>query len=573
MRASLPAAWAIERIDAVLGPDSVLYGQSSPGGLVALTSKRPLDTSLNQIEVGVGSHNQRWVGLDFTGPVADRPDLSYRLVAKTQAGGTQQSFASTERYMLAPSLSWRIDGKNRLLLQAYLQNDPATGFHGSVPYSGSVIARNGRTLPASFDDGTPADGMNRNEQLYGYQFEHDFNDNWQFRQNLRYQKSRISSQQVYQTGWTSDSSNTLTRAASAGEENGYGYAIDNQIKGSFTSGPVKHTLLAGLDVYRMKNNGYNRYGTASSIDAFAGLNSDTNISFGAPIYFSHQVDQAGVYLNDQLALDKWRMTLGVRRDHAEIQTGNPLTGTSAQWDGDKTTKRVGLSFVADSGLTPYANYSEGFDPNASYYTDSSGKILAPQQSKQKEVGIKFQPKGSDTQLSVAAYDLRQENVAYYNSLTASYVPVGVVRSRGVELEAKTRFGKRLSLMASMTFNKMRIVEGDNQDNTPFGAPSRMASVWTDYAFDSGFSAGAGVRYIGPQWANNTNTVQLSSVTLVDLSLRYDLAHFDNRLKGANLRLTASNLFDRTYISSCYNSLNYCYYGDRRNLTAAVSYQW
>lgn len=564
--------WAIERIDVVRGPDSVAYGQSSPGGLVALTSKRPLDTAQRQIELGVGSHSQRWLGIDLTGPVSDRPDLSYRLLAKGQAGGTQQGFASTERYLLAPSLSWRIDGRNRLLLQAYLQNDPATGYHGSVPYYGSVVARNGRTLASGFDDGSPTDGMRRTEQLYGYQFEHDFNDRWQFRQNLRYQKSRIASQQVYQAGWIG-ASDMLTRYASAGQESSEGFTFDNQLQGRFETGAVRHTLLAGVDAYQLKNDGYNRYGTASSIDAYAPSYSSENIVFGAPVFFSHRVEQTGVYLNDQLALDHWRLDLGVRQDHAEIKSVTVASGATSRWDGDKTTKRVGLSYVADNGLTPYASYSEGFDPSASYYTDASGNILSPQQSKQKEVGLKFQPQGSQTQLAVAAYDLRQENVAYRNPVTLVYEPVGVVRSRGVELEAKTRVGKRLSLMASMTFNSMKIVEGTEKDHTPFGAPSRMASAWADYAFDTGLSVGGGLRYIGPQWADSANTVRLASVTLVDLSLRYDLGRFDSSLKGAALRLTASNLFDRAYVASCYNSLNYCYAGDRRNLTAAVNYQW
>jgi len=562
--------WAVERIDVVRGPDSVFYGQSSPGGLVALTGKRPLDTPLHQVEVGFDSDRQRWLGLDLTGPLADRPDLSYRLLAKGLSGGTQQTFASTERYLLAPSLAWRIDSRNRLLLQAYLQNDPATGYHGSVPYAGSATAYNGRTLPVSFDDGSPSDGMRRQQQLFGYQFEHDIDDNWQLRQNLRYQKSRTHSQQVYQTGWNGG---LLQRAAVNSQENGDGYAVDNQLSGRFTTGMLQHTLLAGLDAYRMTNDGYNQYGTASSIDPFAPSYADEHIVFGAPGYFRHRVDQTGLYLNDTLALRQWRLNLGARRDHAEILNRDPIGGSQAQWNGDKVTRRAGLSYVADSGLTPYVSYSEGFDPSASYYKDSSGDILAPQQSKQKEAGVKFQPRNSQTLLSAALYDLRQENVAYFNAATNAYVPVGVVRSRGLELEAKTRVDKRLSLMASLTVNTMRIVEGANQGNTPFASPSRLASVWADYAFASGLGVGAGARYIGPQWVDSANTLRLPSVTLIDLSLRYDLGRLDGSLKGASARLSANNLFNRAYVASCYDSQTYCYDGNHRTLSALFGYQW
>ncbi len=33
--------WFIERVDVIRGPSSALYGQSVPGGVVNLTSKRP----------------------------------------------------------------------------------------------------------------------------------------------------------------------------------------------------------------------------------------------------------------------------------------------------------------------------------------------------------------------------------------------------------------------------------------------------------------------------------------------------------------------------------------------------
>ncbi|BEV71820.1 MULTISPECIES: TonB-dependent siderophore receptor [unclassified Paludibacterium] len=563
----------VERMDVVRGPDSVLYGQSSPGGLVALTSKRPLSSPLHQLEVGIGNNQQQWLGLDITGPLNDRPDLDYRLVVKGQRRNEQQTLAQSERYTVAPSLSWRIDGQNRLLLQAYLQHEPSTGYHGSVPWEGSGVNHQGSRLPASFDDGASGDGMHRQQQMFGYQFEHDFNSDWQFRQNLRYQKSKVSQLQVYQTGWAGAGSSVLNRAASQGEEHGETFLIDNQLQGKLTTGAVQHTLLVGVDSSRMRNGGYNRYGSADSLDTSAPQYDSGNITFGAPSYFNHDNLQTGIYAQDQMAWNRWRLTLGVRQDQARVHTDDPQSGSRSEWNGSKVTTRAGVLYEAANGLTPYFNYSEGFDPNASYATGSDGQLLAPQQSRQKEVGLKYQPAGGQTQLSIASYDLRQQNLAYYNPITLTYQPVGVVTSRGIELEGKTRIGNQWSLMASMTFNRLRIDQGPQQGNTPFGSPSRMASLWVDYAFASGLGLGSGIRYTGPSWADSANTTRLPSYTLVDLALRYDLGRMSPAWQGATLRLSANNLFNRTYVASCYDSLTYCYYGSKRTLSATLGYQW
>lgn len=58
----------------------------------------------------------------------------------------------------------------------------------------------------------------------------------------------------------------------------------------------------------------------------------------------------------------------------------------------------------------------------------------------------------------------------------------------------------------------------------------------------------------------------------DLALHVDLGRLGTAFRGASLRLNASNLFDKTYVASCMNA-SYCYWGDARNVSATVAYQW
>lgn len=564
--------YVVERLDVIRGPASVTYGQASPGGLVAITTKRPLFEDYHELSLTVGTNKQRSLGMDFSGPVAGRDDMAYRLIAKGGAADQQQDGAQTERYLLAPSLDWKISDQTSLLLQAYLQKDPKTGYHGALPYEGSVVAHNGKFISTDFNESSPSDGMSREQQFYGYQLEHQFNDKWKFQQKYRFQISETDLTQYSQWGWVSSTSDSLFRSYARSAERSESHIIDNSLQGIFDTAGIKHTVLAGLDYQTGENKGYNSYQYLGTTIDTVSTSYDNSSSTFSPTYFNREREQIGLYLQDQLALGNWRLTAGLRHDTADVSDTNPVSGSTSSWSGDKLTKRLGAVYLADNGLAPYASYSEGFDPSMAYATDTSGNVLKPLESKQTELGIRYQPQGSSTQLSAAVYDLEQKNVAQYNSSTFKYDPIGVVRSRGLELEANAKLTDKLSLLAGYTYTDMEVKEGTYKGKTPYLAPAHKASLWLDYAFDSGLNLGGGVRYTSWLWADSANTAKIPEVTLVDLALRYDLARFDSALKGTTLRLNVNNLLDETYVASCYSTYA-CYYGEKRNVTATVSYKW
>ena len=81
----------LERIDVLKGPSSVLYGRSLPGGLVALTSKKPLYEDYRQITGSIGNMGQKEMGFDFSGPLDEEKRIAYRLVGLGKGSDTQLS--------------------------------------------------------------------------------------------------------------------------------------------------------------------------------------------------------------------------------------------------------------------------------------------------------------------------------------------------------------------------------------------------------------------------------------------------------------------------------------------------
>ncbi len=110
--------WFIERVDVIRGPSSALYGQSVPGGVVNLTSKRPQFSQQGHIRLTGGTQNTKGAAFDYTDAINDQ--WAWRLIGMTRSSDTQYDHTREERYAISPSLLWQPDS-DTLLLRAYLQ--------------------------------------------------------------------------------------------------------------------------------------------------------------------------------------------------------------------------------------------------------------------------------------------------------------------------------------------------------------------------------------------------------------------------------------------------------------------
>jgi iron complex outermembrane receptor protein len=581
----------LERVDILKGPSSVLYGRSSPGGLVALTSKKPLYEAYHQVQATVGTQGQRGAGFDFSGPVDDDKRIAYRLIGLTDQSDTQFDHNKEKRFALAPTLSIDFSEDTSLTLQAYLQHDPDGGYHGGVPADGTIHQRNGNRISPHFFEGEPGvDGYSRDQQSFGYQFEHRFNDVFTARQNFRYLDSKVNMDQVYAYGWTSPTSNELNRYYTDGDERLHAFIVDNMLQAEFFTGATKHTLLMGADYQRRKTVVDWTSGGLAPINAFNPVYGNSAIDMYGETSYLRRLEQTGVYLQDLIEMDKWRFSLGLRQDWVETsdenriaEAGRPV-GTEINDRRTKLTGRAGALYLFDNGLAPYISYSESFNPNS--YADSAGNPLAPTDGTQWEVGLKYQPPGTDNLFTASLFRIDQENLATKLPQENFYRAVGAVRSQGLELEAHMQLTDNLKVLGSYTFTDIEYSKSmvstlstptdviENKGNSPTQAPRHMASLWADYKFDSavldGLRLGGGVRYVGYSWADAENTLKVPSYTLFDASIGYDLSKVG--LKGVDVRLNANNLTNESYVASC-ASLNFCYMGEERNVAATVSYQF
>ncbi|MES3675914.1 TonB-dependent siderophore receptor [Halomonas elongata] len=561
----------LDNLEVVKGPASVLYGRASPGGLVSMTSKRPEFEDSGEIRVGVGNNAQRSAAFDLTGPLDDERRLAFRLTGKASAADTQFGPVEEKRYAIAPQLTWDITDATSLTLHAYLQKDPEGGYHSGVPYEGAVKSRNGRKIDNNFFDGEDDyDKFERTQRLIGYDLEHRFNDDWTARQKLLYLNTDVHMDQVYGFGWANDTE--LTRYYAGAEESMDAWTLDNQLQAELKTGAIDHTLLFGADYQKRENDISWPSGAFPPLDAFNPEYGAGPSAMYATTREKHELSQTGVYIQDQMAIGNWHLSLGGRYDWVDIENTDKDSGATSNLDDTQFSGRAGLLYAFDNGVSPYISYSTAFTPTS--FVDENGDLLKPMEGQQLETGVKYQPDGTQDRYSLALFHIDQKNVATKEQPTDPYEAIGEIESQGVELEAHTQLTDNLRLQASYSFTDITYAKSDdgNEGNRAIYAPRHQASVWGHYRFHggtlAGLGAGLGVRYHADIQADRANTETVPDYTLVDAALSYDFANIG--LKGVTGRINVNNLLDKEYVASC-NSLQYCYFGAERSVKATVSY--
>ncbi|MBF0033962.1 ferrichrome porin FhuA [Citrobacter freundii] len=593
--------YMLERAEVMRGPVSVLYGKSNPGGLLNMVSKRPTTEPLKEIQFKMGTDSLFQTGFDFSDALDDDGVYSYRLTGLARSANAQQQGAEEQRYAIAPSFTWRPDDKTNFTFLSYFQNEPETGYYGWLPKEGTVSKLpNGSRLPTDFNEGADNNTYSRNEKMVGYSFDHEFNDTFTVRQNLRYAQNKVSQKSVYGYGmcsdplYTKDPANspcasipqsdwdhTLTRQYVDDNEKLQNFSVDTQLQSKFATGSLDHTLLTGVDYMRMRNDINSWFGWAGSVAPSDIYNLDrSDFDFGAhngpgaPYRVLNKQEQTGLYAQDQMQWDKVLVTLGGRYDWAKQDSLNRVSGVLDSRDDRQFTWRGGVNYLFDNGVTPYFSYSESFEPTSQ--VGESGNIFAPSKGKQYEAGVKYVPSDRPIVLTGAVYQLTKTNnlMADPNGSIWS-VEGGEIRSRGVEIEAKAALSASVNVVGSYTYTDAEYTTDTNyKGNTPAQVPKHMASLWGDYTlYDgalSGLTLGTGVRYTSSSYGDPANSFKVGSYTLVDALVRYDLARVG--MAGSNVALHVNNLFDREYVASCFNTYG-CFWGAERQVVATATFRF
>ncbi len=572
--------YGAERIELLRGPASVLFGQTGPGGVVNVVSKRPQEEPLHELQAQLGDHQRRRIAADFTGPVDEDGKWLYRFVGMGLDAELPSHGMNNDRLYLAPSLTWRPSSDTTLTLLAQYATKRGGTYTRVRPAEGSLVPTPAGThIPTSLLVGEPGyDHFDQTQWMAGYELEHRVSDALTLRQNLRYGRLKVDYAAVQSPGYVTvnddvtDPANyqALRRTVSGSREHISSFTVDNQAQTDLTLGNWRHRILLGVDYQRSRIDQFSfNGGSAPDLDIYDPVYHRGPIVRPAPWMDADlTLTQTGLYVQDQIKWnERWVATLGGRYDSADSKIRSRLDGSNTRYPDHKFTGRAGLVYLDPTGWAPYVSYSESFIPTVTL-DPVTGQPFKPETSRQYEAGLRYQPPGTKDSYSVAMFDLRRQN---YISYDAQSMPkqTGEVTVRGVEFEATMQPIPRMNVIASYSWTPKAVVTASSNPaeigKQATAVPLNRASLWVDYRFESRVKIGAGARFTGANYGDGGNTpAQVPSFVLVDALIGYDINHW-------NLALNVRNLTNKTYIANC--GYGNCYYGEPRTVVATATYRW
>ncbi|AQS88225.1 TonB-dependent receptor [Neoasaia chiangmaiensis NBRC 101099] len=574
----------LDRVEILKGPASALYGQSSPGGLVALSSKLPTDRqSYGGVNATGGMFDLYRVDADVGGWATKDGLVRYRVYGTVNGQHTQLSRTGSRRFSISPAFTFGGDGPTTLTLLGNYQYDPENGSYGGVPLVGSLKPAPFGYLPRNFYDGdVPYEKFNRRQGAITYIFNHRFNNDWVFTTRGRYDDVKTQYRSVYNSGYYIDDE-TLARSAFGTNEHTHNLTFDSQFKGHVRTGPLRHTMMFGFDYMQQRATELGFYGSAPSLNVFH-PDYDMNIPAASPyvdyLTNSHQI---GVYGQDEIRWKGLILTGSLRNDWYRSHQIEHLSGSDTRENPSQITWRASGLYHFDFGLSPYISYSTSFQPQSGIVSNDGGATLRqadPSIGKQLEGGVKYQIPGTPILLTAAGFHIEQTNVLVSGVNTGYSTESGLVHSDGFEFEAHVEAYKNLMITAAVSTQKVR----DDSTGKPLIQSGRgNASLFAFYTVPKGrmkgFGFGGGMRYTSKSYGGEADygSVWVPQYAVFDASVRYDLTNLSHTLRGWTVGASVRNLFDRNFIANCLSYASYgqefCYYGERRNAQANIGYSW
>ncbi|MCA1859798.1 TonB-dependent siderophore receptor [Janthinobacterium sp. HSC-3S05] len=568
--------YGLERLEVLRGPASVLYGQIPPGGMVNAVSKRPSADAVREVGMEYGSYQRRQLKADVGGTLDAPGAWTYRVVMLGREAHTRLDRDRDNRLYFAPSLTWQAGPATRLtLLARYEQDNQQYAFPNQLLQPGP----RGQVDPKVNLMGDDNRFKRRNTML-GYEFEHTFNDTWSLRQNLRYTRLKNDRTDMFPGGLNDDG--TVERYFMPVDTTSKSLFADTQLQARFTTGVLAHQVLLGVDYANIRNTDDYRHqkGFIEPIDLYQpAYGKQPLVPAKAPTRAEAPSRQLGLYAQDQLKWDRWVVTAGLRRDKAtQSRDVTDLHSGAVKPDFHQspsaTTGRVGAVYLFDGGWAPYVSYATSFSPELGI--TANGNALKPSRGKQFEAGVRYEPVGQRASYTAAVFDLVRDNVTTSDIGNPGRLQqTGKVGSRGVELEARTEFASRLSLIAQYTYLDTEVRKSNNGDLglQQAGAPRHSASAWARQSFTLAGSlpayAALGMRFLGAMRSNSDGenlNIRNGGLTQWDAALGVSRGPWQFALNVNNV-LNKQTLYDCGYLP------NLCYRNAERTANVSAMYRF
>ncbi|MGI2067762.1 TonB-dependent receptor [Shewanella sp. MF08487] len=559
----------LQQVEVLKGPSSMLYGQSGPGGLVNMVTKKPTYDSMLDLGFDTDGYGSTRAQLDAGGSLNEAQSIRYRTVLVKQDTKYWREYSANdenqERDRWLGYLNMEFDLSDDVLLSVkydHTQDKAGIDAGGWLDKQGNVVG-NRKTVwdaPWAFTDNTVSN--------LGADLTWHMSDNWKVKggyNEQQFDRQRFDSAPQYTV-------DPFTKGYSIKPFDRYD---DWQHKTAYVDFTGEFTL-AGMDHQLLIGANYLDYFYQQQIQRGA----TQIVTPGQPVvkpdldYHSKPKGDAstykyyGFYLQDLMTLnEQWKLLAGVRYDEQK-----------KDGEGENSyavSPKFGVIYSPMANGNIYVNYSKSFTPQGAVNNEfdvNNDLNLKPEYGIQYEVGTKWELFDDRLLFTAAVFDITLENITISEKLSSpigDYTDIttqgGEQKHRGFEMGAQGQLGDSWFVTSSMMYLDAEYQTGDAREGkTPIDAPEWSANIWTRYELSDALAFNFGAIYVGERFADLDNTITKDGYVRFDIGAAYTM---DIMGKDVSLRANVRNLFDTDYIDG--GQYNMVTIGQDRNFSVAV----
>lgn len=519
--------FALEAVEVLEGPSSLLFGRGSTGGVINQVGKRPQLQPIGEISASVGSDGYYRGTVDVGNRLSE--DSAFRIAAMGQSIDSTRDVAKMRDWGVAPSLRFGIGTPTEITLGWLSQHNDDLPDYGTplIRFQGQTVATPIKARRDNFY-GFTDDQFGQDVNALSAVVQHKFSPNLSVRNATQYSLYRVAAAPTPLGGLvdpvTGAAINSITVSPNTPLDQLYAIrqqrdrairdsSLFNQtdLTAKLRLGPVLNTVATGIEVGRdeYRNDSYNRL-NAGTTPSSTNISPMPPVNLGAPQYgdkpavtgnllrlrtqFTEtNADTFAVYVNDQIDFTpQWKLVAGLRWDQFKADQ-NQLTYTYATpisasapsatitqaglAHGDYNfSTRAGLIFQPDAAQSYYFSYGTSFNPSAETVTLTATQAsLDPEKNRSFEVGSKWDWFGGDLSVSTALFRIEKTNARTTDAGTGVVTLDGDVRVEGVELKAIGKLMPAWQLIGGYTWLDGKIL--DSIDSINIGTTQAPVTVF------------------------------------------------------------------------------------------------
>ncbi|MDR5873393.1 TonB-dependent siderophore receptor [Halomonas sp. CUBES01] len=561
----------LDRVEVLRGPSGLLQGSGEPSGTVNLVRKRAKQDFGFQSSLSYGSWDTYRGEVDITGALDESGRLRGRFVGVYDDKGSFIDHIYDEHTLGYGTLEYDLTPNTTLSAGIMSQSGESRPNFGLPQLSNGELL----SIDRSTYHGSLWDIKDENLDRYFVELEHQLDNGGNLRLIANYIERETDTQQS-SAGVSFPDTNTDAidiaqwRIITPREDS----FVDATVSTPFTFLGETHNIMAGAS-YKVTEEQVNwSYGNPQNIQRSL-VNPDPNTpkpTFDINQTTNSKTEETGVYSQLNLSvLENTTLVAGGRVSWWEVKD---RLNSSNNFDIDgELTPYAGLIYDINKDISAYASYTDIFKPQSSQNID--GEFLDPRTGEQFELGLKGNSPNGLLNWHAAAFRIIDQNRSVTDIENPGFsVSDGEVESKGLELEITGQPLPRLDISAGYAYTLTEYLKDPVQQGRDFSTetPEHNLKLWSRYQFsddpDTGWRIGAGVNYISSIYVEaGDQSWDQSGYTLLSGLIGYRFnRHLDFSLKG-------NNLTDKKYFDSLRARSRNNHYGEPRNFTLTMRYQY